>query len=652
MTTIEQGQVLLTQTAEQVKRRITWNRWCQWMARGRWAIPLTGLGLVLVLRWLGITSGGEWIVVLGLAAAYALIGWMVALLRSPDTLASLSLWDERGGRRDLFSSAFAFLADGQGANGEMEEGRRLHVHRALGRLPEESAKVKRDLPAPAIGAAWALLILGAALAFSPLLKAERNPGEEALSEEMLAEAERQAAELSREEDRFASLAGLTEEEKAEMKALQDSVDGLAEDLAESDGKTAREVLEGLEARARAAERLARNLGATSDEWASEEMLREMSQHPDTADLAASIKDKNAEMAADESDALAGSLKAEELKMETRERMTSTLERVMAAATEEDQQKPVGERVGNASRKLQDKQAVTAGREFEELAKHFRRIREREEAERKLEELAEQLREAGSSISGSKLEKLQRLASNSQGGKQGSGAGQSLDPLSQSPTPNSPGMTPMTPTPTPGGQSSPQGSQQSIGTNLPIPGSQSPQGQGQQQGKAGGPAMPIPGTGQQGSMQQGMAAAQQGGQNPGGQAPGAGLMAPIPGQNPGGAMPGAGLGGTPGGSTSMGAQGGNQAGTGTMGLGNQTSDAIKANQDSQVVAQMNDDGDSTVRAVEGQARAEQVQRQRQEMVVDFLKVEEQALDEASLPLSRREHVLRYFTALREEFEKNP
>ena len=165
-------------------------------------------------------------------------------------------------------------------------------------------------------------------------------------------------------------------------------------------------------------------------------------------------------------------------------------------------------------------------------------------------------------------------------------------------------------------------------------------------------MPIPGTGQQGSMQQGMAAAQQGGQNPGGQAPGAGLMAPIPGQNPGGAMPGAGLGGTPGGSTSMGAQGGNQAGTGTMGLGNQTSDAIKANQDSQVVAQMNDDGDSTVRAVEGQARAEQVQRQRQEMVVDFLKVEEQALDEASLPLSRREHVLRYFTALREEFEKNP
>lgn len=651
MTAIEQDQEALARAADVVRSRVGWNRFLGWLNRGRWAIPLLSIALVLVLRALGMTGGGEWLVVLGIVAVYGAAGWAWSRLRRPSRLEALSAWDDSGKRHELFSSAFAFLGDSVGSDQPLEEGKKLHVAQALKRLPEASAALRSDLPSPKMGWSWGLAALAIGLAFSPFLKGAKVPGETALSPEMLEEAERQAAELSKEKDQFEKIAGLTEEEKKEMSDLRESIDGLAEDLANSDGQTARDVLEGLEARARAAERLARDLGATSNEWASEEMLREMSQHPDTADLAASIKDRNAELAAGESGKLAGVLNEDEIKIETQERVTSALERTMAKATEEDHQKPVGERVGNASRKLQDKQARTAAREFEELAKHFRRIREREAAEEKLKELADKLREAGSSISGSKMEKMQKLASNGQGGGKAGENGQNLSPLSQAPMPNAPGMTPMTPTPTPGGQQPTGGSQQPIGTNLPIPGSQSPNGQGQQQGQ-GGVAMPIPGTGQQGKVQQGLAAGQ--GNQPGGQQPGqgAGLLAPIPGQSPGGGMPGASLGGAAGGTTSMGAQGGNQAGTGTMGLGNQTSEAIKAAQDAKIVAQVNDDGDSTVRAIEGQARSEQAQRQRQEMLVDFIKVEEQALDGASLPLSRREHVLRYFTAIRESFEENP
>lgn len=643
--TIEQGQIELSRAAEQVRQRIGRNAFLDWLWRGRWIVPAVALALVLILRLGAGVRGGEWIAVLGVVAVYAAAGAVWCWMRRPRRLSALAVWDEKSGRKDQFSSAWAFLNESDDSAATLEEGRKLHILRALKVLPEALKGMAKDLPAPQVGGGWLAAIAVLIFAFTPWLRPELAPGEAILSEEMAEEAERQAAELSSEQDEIDKIAGLTEEEKKEVEELREAVDGAAEDLADSEGKTAREVLEGLEARARAAERLAEKLGLASDSWASEEMLREMSQHADTADLAATIKDKNAEGAADESDKVAEMLDEPDLKLETQERVTSALEMTMAKATEDDVKKPVGERVGNASRKMQDKQAQTAAREFVELAKHFRRIKEREEAEEKLRELADKLREAGNSISGSKMEKMQKLASNGQqAGKQGPNGTQNLTPLSQGPMPNSPGMTPMTPTPQPGQQN--QQGQQAIGTgqNMPIPGMQNQPGQGQQGQQAGQP-MPVPGTGPQG-QQQGLAAGQQGGQ-PGGKQ-GMGLMAPIPGQSPGGGAPGASLGG--GATASMGANGGNQAGTGTMGLGNQTTESMKAAQDAKVAAQQNSDGDSTVRAVEGQARSEQAQRERQEMIVDFISVEEDALDEAALPLSRREHVLRYFTALREEFEK--
>jgi hypothetical protein len=50
------------------------------------------------------------------------------------------------------------------------------------------------------------------------------------------------------------------------------------------------------------------------------------------------------------------------------------------------------------------------------------------------------------------------------------------------------------------------------------------------------------------------------------------------------------------------------------------------------------------------RSEATARAKRDIAIEFLKVQEEALASEPLPLSRREHVLRYFTALRKQLEK--
>ena len=102
-------------------------------------------------------------------------------------------------------------------------------------------------------------------------------------------------------------------------------------------------------------------------------------------------------------------------------------------------------------------------------------------------------------------------------------------------------------------------------------------------------------------------------------------------------------------TMGGMQGGLQAGHGSAPMDKAATPAMEAKQSGLVAAQPGTDGESFVRAVEGGQRQEQATRQTAEQIVDFINVEEEALDEKTLPLSRREHVLRYFEALRERFE---
>ncbi len=184
----------------------------------------------------------------------------------------------------------------------------------------------------------------------------------------------------------------------------------------------------------------------------------------------------------------------------------------------------------------------------------------------------------------------------------------MAPNSQSLTPmngNLPKMGEGQPMPMPGMQSgkSGKGRQMSI---APVPG-----------GKKGKPMAMVPGS-SSGKKPKGM------------------IMAPIPGTGGGQAfqMPGA---------------GGLEAGEGSAAMEQNPTAATAATQSGLVGAQVSENGESAFRAVEGGERTEMTERERQDQIVDFIRVEEEAIDEQSLPLSRREHVLRYFTALRERFE---
>lgn len=623
-----------------MKSRLGLVRFADWVRMSHWAVALVAVVVVVFLRRANEWRSGEIWVAVGILGLWLAAGWLVSRLRRPDSLKALAILDERGGWKDCFSSAWAFLTD---SDGEKDQGTRLHLSRAEKILPDAVSGLRQSLPVPSLKWAWALPLLAIVFAMSPMFRRGLDAGDALLTGDMQEAAAGQADVLKGEGDKIAGLDSLSKEERERIEKLRAEVNDTAENLTDTDGQTATEVLEALETRARAAEKLAESLGAANEDWASDAMLAEMSQHPDTADLALAIKDKQAEPAADESEKLFQVLDDVEIKRETSDRITAALDRTMEQATEEDRTRPVGERVGNASTKLLDQQPKTAAREFEELAKYFRVVKNRENAREKLEELAGKLRDAGSQISGSKLQKMQKLASSE---KKPGNAPQGLKPLDSNPLANQIQNMTAPQTMQPGQAGAPAPGKGKKGQATPVPGA--PQNGKGKENSQQALAAPVPGTELSGGKGKGGA-----GQGNDGKEKGKGngrlLSAPVPGMAPGSQSAAASLGAS-GQGQGNGSQGGDQAGEGTAELVDSPSDILKAARDSKVVAQVNKDGDSTTRAVEGGARTEEATLSRQEVMAEFIAVEEQALDGQPLPLTRRNHVLRYFSALRKEFEK--
>lgn len=642
--------------SEAVRRRVGSVKFFRWLRQGHWIAAVVAFLVVLAVRRLGEWRGGEWTLVLGLLALWAIIGFVVSRLGRPGVMDSLLLLDRKGGWKDRFSSAWAFLT-----GGDMDTAKALHVERSSGVLPKALVSLPEVLPFPSLRWTWIAPLLVLLFSLSPLGRLPIDLADVKLSDGMKEVAALEADELKKEAARFDDLNSLTEEEKAALEKLRAEVDSVAEDLARSDELTAGQMLEALESRARAAERLAEKLGLSEEGWASEEMLTEMRSHPDTADLGLAIKDKAAAGAAEEAMALQTILFDDEIQMETQERLTRVMESVMTASTEEDVTKPVGERVGNASIKLLSAQTKTAAREFEELAKYFRLIDSREEAQEKLEQMANSLREAGSEISGSELDRMDQIADESSSGQDGQAGEGGLQSLDADPVANdiqkmtAPHMAQSAPSPESGqpapGQQQGAGEQPGEGTKqVPVPGQIPGENDETEENNPNSQqalGAPVPGEappqGQSGSGMQ-MSENVRDGKGKGGM-----LSAPVPGMEPNAPSPGQGAALAQAGTTQKG-QGGNEAGAGTSEMFDDQSDTSKAARDSEVLAQINENGDSTFRAVDGKVRNESVERTRREIVTDYLAAEEQALDGQTLPLSRRKHVLRYFSAIRKQFEK--
>ena len=635
--------------AATVRRRLARVRFATGLRRSHLGIALLIVAAVLSVRLFAEWREHEWVLAAGIFLLWLAGLFLIGSIRLPGTGAALLLLDRRGGWKDCFSSAWEFLN-----RPEPSEAEKLHLSRAAAQLAKARAELPGVLPVPKTASAWIAPVLALLFSLTPWWRTVPDALDLELTEEMREAAALQAGELERDAARLGEMKSLTEEEQKELEALRAQVDGAAEALADPEGLTAGEMLESLEERARAAERLAEKLGLVSNEWASPEMLAEMGRHSDTSDLALFIADKAAEGAATEALVIKDLLAGETLTSQIQERLTRALESINGAAVEADKTRPVGERFGNAARKLLDAQAKTAAREFEELAKYFRELGAREEAKEKLEDLAANLREAGGEISGSELKKMEETAQAGTAGQPAPEGLQSIDSGAPGTAPGNqpgqemPGGQPETKTiPAPGiAQAGPQG-----GEKAPVPGAAPGEGEsGDGKGKGKGEqsfSAPVPGEkapeGQSGSGL-GMSDQAKDGQGQDGM-----LSAPIPGMTPGQTAPGAGL-AVGNGASNQSGQGGDQAGTGTAPMEDAKSDLLKAKSDSEVVATAGKEGDSTVRSVEGEARAEQATRTRQEVMADFIAVEEQALDEQSLPLSRRQQVLRYFSALRTQFEK--
>jgi hypothetical protein len=60
-----------------------------------------------------------------------------------------------------------------------------------------------------------------------------------------------------------------------------------------------------------------------------------------------------------------------------------------------------------------------------------------------------------------------------------------------------------------------------------------------------------------------------------------------------------------------------------------------------------DGETEVRVLDGRMHREDTARATREVVMKQIRAAEEALDEEPLPLTRRDQVLRYFTALRRQ-----
>ena len=610
-----------------------------WVKRSHWLIGITGIVLVAVLRQFYGWTSFEVLPLLTLFGLWLSAGAVLTARRAPGVREALVTLDHSGAWKDRFASAWAFL------NQDYKEvGEELHIERAGSSLEEALTAFPESTPLPDLKAAWVLPVLALMFSVAPILRPVPSATESILSEEMVEAASGQAEVIKREARQLNKLTSLTEDEQKELQQLLVDVDQMTSQLGEGEGLTTGEMLEALEARARAVERLARGIGDGEEVWASDAMIKAMADHPDTADMAVAVRDKNAESVAGEASSLQSLLESDSLSSEVEERMGRSLANISKSGDKSDEARPVGERFGNASTKMNTRQPLQAAREFEELAKHFRLIQERVEAREKLEGLAEAMREAGGEISGKKLEKMEELAASGQTER---AIPEGLKGLESDELPRSlSGMKPPQETAATKEDELPglAGGEGAIKAP-PVPGTSqdapSGKGGGQQALKA-----PIPGEGDANGSGGSLAA------NGGEQGGGSSVQAPIPGTAPGDSEARS-VSNAPGGEagdSSVSGQGGDQAGTGTAELVDTESAIHEAGSDSQVMAQINDDGESTFRAIDGEIRQEEVTRSRRDIAAEFIAVEEQALDGKSLPLSRRQHVVRYFSAIRQQFER--
>ncbi|MDF1701705.1 MAG: hypothetical protein P1V36_11170 [Planctomycetota bacterium] len=461
--------------SRRVERRIFMARWLS--ALRATALPLFGLlGAGLLAAWIG---GLETLPLFGTAVLPAALGLVLAWVggcavwahtRMPDHAAALALFDERSERHEMFVSAYSLARDAnRGPGGD------LHVTRAHAALAHASSDIAQAVPlhtTPASVIAPVAFLVLAAFGL-PATAMIHTPGHDATEEAALV-----GESIDEESKGLEQLTeGLSPEEKKRLEQLKEKLKDSAQKMANvHKDKTARDVLEELERRARDAEKLADMLGAGSEKLGSA-MLAELERHADTAELAGALRGSKLEKASTEAGKLARRLRAEDLSLEARKRIENAFEGGLEKASATDLKTLLGTHMTAAQSELDQDKPTRAASEFDRLARSYERMAQRMQSMEALKRLAQNLRSAGQKALGRNSGAMSRLGTVGSKGSKGSQGG--LSKVGSQPVRLAMG----------GNQGSSAGGHQASGSNTPpgrmsqgapVPGSgsgaQGPQGQ--------------------------------------------------------------------------------------------------------------------------------------------------------------------------------
>lgn len=589
------NRILMRRVLDRMRRTLPWA--APVMLASAWLHPV--LPLVLGVIWIGALSIHVW-------------------RTRPDAYEALAHWDKAAGRGEAFAAAWWFEREAKRT--PLQE---QHLQAQVTTLPEALPTLSQQLPLRP----HRILFLIPLVILLPLAWSLR-PGitEPTLSDEALNAITAETSRIAAEELEKKALTELKEEDKAALAALQQQIQDAAKKLeAEAGSATARDALTALGASARAAEKLARKLGESGQDWASAGLIAALRQHTDTADLGDATASRDAALLSKAALALAAQLRQAQLPAATLQRITDAFADAAAKAEEKDKERMVGRPVTQASAALQKRQADIAAQHLESLAMQMQDVMKREAAQKQLQNLAQQLRNAGSQ-SGTDKQPPGTMQAMKPVGQQGSAQQAQVNKVPQSQPGTSQAQSQLMP---PGLG---QGQQMQMLT-------QSPNGS-QQQGQQ---SQATIGQARTGQLQKGD------GQPPGNRPR---LLAPVPGkpsdQQPSALLTMPGAPPNPEGGVSI-PSSGRDAGSGTAELNSDPTTQTKAANSSVVDAAPSGEGPSSTRQVEGQARDEAATRTSTQEALLQIQREEEALDDSTLPPARREHIRRYFNELRKRFE---
>jgi len=310
----------------------------------------------------------------------------------PDAQGALLRWDAHAGRGGAYGSAWEFER-----RAERRPGEELHYQRVCREAQRAQEELNRDFPLPKPGAPSLILpVMLLALALSGLGQRQERLAREEKAEEQRREARAQAEAVRNVAEELAELQETGEESEA-GRELAAAVEETAESLSGLEERDADDVINELSERARRLEELAKGLGEADGKWVSEHFGRTLAEQIDTEDLGEAVLDRDAERGAEEAGELSRHLAAESASGPFAVRMGQGLRRTMEAAAPEDEDRLLVQYVGDATEQLANGRPEGAAEAFQAMAGYFQGMVQSRRKQTRMEQLAEELRQAGMRI---------------------------------------------------------------------------------------------------------------------------------------------------------------------------------------------------------------------------------------------------------------